>query len=329
MKQILFSLCATATIFSLPLVTTAQKSNSNSKTEEVVIVKKGQKDAKITLEMNGDNILVNGKPLDEFIADGVTIKVYDLEKTLHRQAEHLHNLSATMNKRFSNWNDSLTKGKNAFLGITTNIADKGVKIANVETGSAAEKAGLKVGDIIQSINGKSITDPDNLVKAIHGFKPKDDIQITYDRNGKIKNTQATLGETENVFRNFSFSNRNNINGLFDPKLFSETFTQNSNDGYNFMFNSNHKLGLKIEDLDEGEGVKVTNVEDNSAAEKAGIKNEDIITQVEGNKVMDVNDMRQKLRDTRSKTSYSIKGNRNGTEMTFNIKIPKNKNKADL
>lgn len=329
MKQIIFRLCAFASMMSISLFPMAQKSKSDSKTEEVVIVKKGKKDAKITLEMNGDNIIVNGKPLDEYIADGIIIKSYDLEKAMNIEGETLHNLGANLNKSFAGWNDSTFKEKRAFLGITTEKADIGVKIIKIEEGSAADKAGLKKEDIITSINNTAITDPDNLIKVIHGFKPKEKISIAYERNGKKKDTQATLGETANVFRNFSFMNKNNRDYIPDPKLFSELFKQNRNEAFSFVVNDNHKLGLKIEDLDESEGVKVTGIETNSVAEKAGIQKGDILTQVNGNKVVDVNDIRQKLRETRNKTNYTLKGTRNGTDMMFNIIFPKKKNKADL
>ncbi|MDQ2863883.1 MAG: PDZ domain-containing protein [Bacteroidota bacterium] len=63
-----------------------------------------------------------------------------------------------------------------------------------------------------------------------------------------------------------------------------------NRNFNFSYNHNRpKLGLKIEDTEKGERVKVLSVEEGSAADKAGIKKDDIIIERNGEKINDVND----------------------------------------
>ncbi|MDE1941202.1 MAG: trypsin-like peptidase domain-containing protein [Patescibacteria group bacterium] len=59
-------------------------------------------------------------------------------------------------------------------------------------GSAAAKAGIRAGDIIQSINGISLKDR-SLSTALQGFKPGDKVSIGMVRNGKPFTVQAALG----------------------------------------------------------------------------------------------------------------------------------------
>src|SRR4051812_44433009 len=47
------------------------KMNDN---EEIIIKRKGDKDTKVTIEIKGDEITVNGKPLEEFDDDNLVIK---------------------------------------------------------------------------------------------------------------------------------------------------------------------------------------------------------------------------------------------------------------
>jgi serine protease Do len=96
-----------------------------------------------------------------------------------------------------------------------------------------------------------------------------------------------------------------------------------------LFSRQKKIGLKIQDTDEGGNVKIIDVEEGSAAEKAGLKKDDIITEIGGKKVTNTDEARQQLNPAQAKPAYPIKALRNGTEMIFDIKIPKKLKTADL
>ena len=105
---------------------------------------------------------------------------------------------------------------------------------------------------------------------------------------------------------------------------------NSYYNYNFNNRSNPKLGLKIEDTENGTGAKVLNVEEGSAADKAGLKKDDIISEINGEKVTNVDEVREQLEEANDNTeSLTVKAKRNNAEMTFEIKIPRHLNSADL
>jgi serine protease Do len=102
--------------------------------------------------------------------------------------------------------------------------------------------------------------------------------------------------------------------------------------YSFAFDGfprKQKLGLKIQDTEEGNGVKVLLVEDSSAAAIAGLKKDDVIIEIGGEKVTNTDEARDQLQENREKSTYVIKARRNNTEMKFDIKIPKKLKTANL
>jgi serine protease Do len=95
------------------------------------------------------------------------------------------------------------------------------------------------------------------------------------------------------------------------------------------FPSRKKIGLKIQDTEEGNGVKIINVEDSSTAAIAGIKKDDIITEINGKKIENTDDAREELVPDEDKKLYKIKINRGGSEMNFDVKIPRKLKTANL
>ena len=89
-----------------------------------------------------------------------------------------------------------------------------------------------------------------------------------------------------------------------------------------MISPNTLKFLKIEDTESGIGAKILEVEQGSAAEKSGLKKGDIITEMNGEKVNGVNDIRSQMRQSENKNDYKLKVKRNNNEMNVEIKIPK-------
>jgi serine protease Do len=95
------------------------------------------------------------------------------------------------------------------------------------------------------------------------------------------------------------------------------------------FNRRPKLGLKIQDTEEGNGVKVLDVEDSSAAALAGLQKDDIITSIGDKQVNNTDEAREELQNNADKSSYPVKVKRAGSEMNLTIKIPKKLKTANL
>lgn len=68
----------------------------------------------------------------------------------------------------------------------------GVLVASVQKDSAAEKAGLKAGDIITAIDGHGVTSPADLVKALPTGDGSHDVNLTVTREKKELKMKATV-----------------------------------------------------------------------------------------------------------------------------------------
>lgn len=86
-----------------------------------------------------------------------------------------------------------TEGANkAFLGIRMEIDDNGVRIERVLPGGAAQRNGMKEGDVIMSLNGRAVDHPTTLAAAIGVFKPGDKISLRFMRDEKIRTIDIIL-----------------------------------------------------------------------------------------------------------------------------------------
>ena len=313
-----------------------------SETQEVIIRKKGDKDTKVTIEFKDDKVLINGKPMIEFKDESVTVnnRTYhfkQMEKDFEKFGRDMEGFGKEMELAFGGQNfkgEMISSG--TFLGVVTEKDNAGVKIVEVVKESAAEKAGLKAGDIITKIDDKKVATPSELSDLISDYKPKKEIKIYYKRDGKDKTAKATLLERKvPTARSFSFSAPDKVvRGYAMPKVRTpnvdvELFRENAELGRIYNMSSRPRLGLKIQDLEEGAGVKVLEVEEGSAAEKAGIKKDDVITEVGGVAVKNTDEAREQLRQNESKSSYSVSAKRNNNVMKFEVKIPKKLKTANL
>ncbi len=69
----------------------------------------------------------------------------------------------------------------------------GALVSNVERGSAADKAGLKSGDIIRKINGQPVVASGELTGIVSIAKPGEKVTLDVWRDGRIVQLNATLG----------------------------------------------------------------------------------------------------------------------------------------
>jgi putative serine protease PepD len=84
------------------------------------------------------------------------------------------------------------KAQHAFLGVTIDSTANDALIAGVREGTPAAKAGLRKGDVVTALGGKTISTPDELASVINGFKPGDSVSLTYQRDGDSHTVQVKL-----------------------------------------------------------------------------------------------------------------------------------------
>ena len=86
--------------------------------------------------------------------------------------------------------------EHARLGVTVEPSTGdvlGAQVGTVESGSAADKAGLAEGDVITEFGDQSIDSPDALVAAVRSIEPGTQVSITYVRDGQTHTVDAEMG----------------------------------------------------------------------------------------------------------------------------------------
>ncbi|MFF4190326.1 S1C family serine protease [Nonomuraea sp. NPDC001831] len=89
------------------------------------------------------------------------------------------------------------KVSHAFLGVSVTDATgdvPGALIRQVTADSPAAKAGLQEGDLITKIGDTSVDSGDTVVGQVRGFKPGQQVKITYMRDGRSAEATVTLQE---------------------------------------------------------------------------------------------------------------------------------------
>ena len=174
----------------------------------------------------------------------------------------------------------------------------GVIVSNVRSGSAADKAGVKRGDIITAINGEKIEDSNVLRNKVAGTLPGTEIKLTVLRDGKTQELSAKLDEFDNNDSNGPANQQNDQNGV--PQKQSD----------------NGKLGLSLQPLtaqtakqlglsSDSEGLVITDVDPSGPAAEAGIARGDVILEVNRQAVNSTDAVRSALDKKRRTTGSPV------------------------
>ena len=166
--------------------------------------------------------------------------------------------------------------------------DSGVLVNEVFEGDPASKAGVQPGDIIIKLDGKPVDTPQTLSRLIASFPPGKDAAFEIIRDGQRKNLTVKLGERKEEAVTASI-----------PKQQPEMV-----------------LGLNVQDLTpeladrfklkDEKGVLVTKVDSGSSADSEGIKEGDLIKEVNRNKVENSDDFRNAIAKVKKGDSVLIR-----------------------
>jgi putative serine protease PepD len=96
-------------------------------------------------------------------------------------------------KRFADQLIATGKVEHAFLGVVIEDTENGARLADIRTGSPADEAGLRPGDVVTEVDGEPIDSADALRGAVESHKPGDEVELTLQRNGESATVTVTLG----------------------------------------------------------------------------------------------------------------------------------------
>jgi putative serine protease PepD len=90
------------------------------------------------------------------------------------------------------------KVTHAFLGVSTQDTSAGAQVESVAAGSPADSGGLRTGDVITSIGGKTVDSASALSTIVDGHKPGDSVDVVVKRSGAKKTLSVKLGQRPNT-----------------------------------------------------------------------------------------------------------------------------------
>jgi len=334
MQRILLKLSAVilASLLIIPVAIHAQDEKEKDKSDkkdvdQIIITRKNADKGKVTVEIDGDKVTVNGKPIEDLKGGDITVN-----RNKIKDGHSVMAYSSPGGAWSYNWNDGdkmfYEDGNTAMLGVVTESEDEGLKITDITEGSGADKAGLKEDDIITKVDDKKVDDPDDLTKLIRSHKPGDKVNITYLRDKKEQKVTAELGKWKGSdFNAFNMPNMNfdmiAPNGGAHPKV------KIAPGQYYSFFDNRPKLGLSVQDTEDGKGVKVIDVDDEGNGQKAGVKENDIITAINNKEVNSADEVARIVRESRDKPSLMLKIKRAGKIQNIEVRMPRKLKTADL
>ncbi|MCD4817468.1 MAG: PDZ domain-containing protein [Candidatus Cloacimonetes bacterium] len=167
----------------------------------------------------------------------------------------------------------------------------GVLVKKITEDSPAEKAGIKVGDIVLKLNNEKIYTTDQLRKMIGMFEADETINISIKSGKKTKNIKVKLAKKEEKGKKAFLGV---ILQEISPKEFKE-------------LNLKENYGVKIEKIVEGE-----------AAEKAGLKEDDILQKIENDKIYTADQVSKMLQNYKPNQKINVLVSRAGKEKNAQV-----------
>lgn len=310
-------------LLSVPALFAQDKVKERKEKQQIVITADASE--KTVIEINGDNIKVNGKDLKDTEGD-VSVRVNKIKDVQAYRAGAPMPRARSLNMSNNDGGFSIfSEDENrAMLGVVIDYTDKGAKVASVSKESSAEKAGLKEGDIITRINDQKIDEAEAVTKVIRQHKPGDKVAISILRDGKEQKLTAELDKWKGVkVAGYGNLNRDILREI--PQIGVEIPEIRGRLG----LVAGPRLGMSVQDTEDGKGVKVLEVDEESNAAKAGIQKNDIITRVDDKEVNNAGAIAEIVRESREKASMRFQVLRNGKSQNIEVKVPRKLRTANL
>src|SRR5579883_746997 len=161
--------------------------------------------------------------------------------------------------------------------------DHGVIVGEVKSGGPADKAGMKVDDIILGMNGRPIKDGDDLIARVADTPVGSTITLNADRDGKKMDFKVTTADRAQIWADRV--------GPQTPAA-PDTSKPETPTSVKFGIYPRPASEEERELTPDKHGVTVTRVEPGSFAEEIGLQERDIIVSINRQPVSSVDDIRK-------------------------------------
>jgi serine protease Do len=217
--------------------------------------------------------------------------------------------------------------------------ERGALLGKIIPDSPAAKAGLKENDVVLEINGQRVEGTEQFRRLIHEIPASRVANLTVWRDGRSQKIKVTVGKHEagnmKVFadgpKSFAFKmptlpEMPDMSGLEHLRTFA------------MVSPGRPLLGIDAENLrgefgnffgaPDGEGVLVRGVFADSPAAKAGLKVGDVITSLNGGRIRNTSELREKLMTNHEAKSLKLGVLRNKSELTLSVELPQQKDEEE-
>jgi serine protease Do len=228
---------------------------------------------------------------------------------------------------------------------------RGASVRSVAEGSAAEKAGIKEGDVIVRFDGESVRSARQLARLVAETPPGREVAIEVTRGGATQKLTATLAEGGphvRVFRgdggDFAFDLPDWEVEVPEPPLpprpprAPRAWSWSDDGGFAFHMLGGGPRKLGIEYMEIGDqlavyfklsgktGVLVTAVDADGPAAKAGMKAGDVILKLAGEAIADAGDLRDAVADAEGEVAITVQRDGRPLELKATVAKPEPRRK---
>jgi len=190
--------------------------------------------------------------------------------------------------------------RRAILGVRAAPSPTiGVRIEAIDVLGPAGTAGLLADDYILEVNGETVSSPRQLAERIDGMAPGDRTTLLIWRNGERKQLNVTLGgdRTANFRRDRDGQRRGDRPS--DSKAW---------------------LGVLVNSTEDGQGIRIDRILPDSPADKAGLRQGDILMQFDGQPIRSVGAFIRNVDDARPQQEITLQVQRGDQKMQKKVML---------
>jgi serine protease Do len=169
---------------------------------------------------------------------------------------------------------------------------KGALVADVTPKSPADKAGIQSGDIILEYNGKPVLDSRHLKLAVGATAPGTEVPVKVSRDGKIKELKVALKELPGDDK----LAKNDHSATGDDDALNGVGVADLNSNYRKQFDIPSHV----------KGAIVTEVDQDSASYQAGLREGDVVLEIDRKPVANAEDAVEMSKHIKNKSSILLK-----------------------
>jgi len=208
------------------------------------------------------------------------------------------------------------------LGLKENY---GVKIESVVEDGPVAEAGIQDDDILLQINDDKIYTSDQVTKMLKILKPEQKVKIKIFRDGEYKTFDVVLGEKEDYF-SFFYDLDNKVFDFYkDPaSVFVYKYDKENGKHIGVLLSVTKEIIGKGDEEIIKKRIVIDEVFEDTPAEEAGLKEDDIILKVDGKEVESAKDIQKAISKKEVGDKIKLEIKRKKKTITIDVEIAKRK-----